>query len=63
MISKILKIIKKLILSILVLYGYNLATQSFNLNIPINVYTVLIITIFDGYGFLGLVAFYLLNFR
>lgn len=63
MISKILKIIKKLILSILILYGYNLVTQSFNLNIPINIYTVLIITIFDGSGFLGLVAFYLLNFR
>lgn len=63
MIKTILKIIKKIILSILVLYGYNLATQSFNLNIPINIYTVLLITIFDGSGFLGLVAFYLLNFR
>lgn len=63
MIKKILKVIKKLILSILILYGYNLATQSFNLNIPINIYTVLIVAIFDGSGFLGLVAFYLLNFR
>ena len=63
MIRGILKIIKKLIISILVLYGYNLATQSFNLNIPINIYTVFIITIFDGSGFLGLVAFYLLNYR
>ena len=63
MIKGILKLIKKIIISILVLYGYNLATQSFNLNIPINIYTVLIITLFDGSGFLGLVAFYLLNFR
>jgi len=63
MLKKILIIIKKIIISILVLYGYNIATQSFNLNIPINIYTVLIITVFDGSGFLGLVAFYLLNYR
>lgn len=63
MIKKILKILKKIIISIVVLYGYNLATQSFNLNIPINVITVTIVTIFDGSGFLGLVAFYLLNYR
>ena len=63
MIKKLFKIIKKTIISILILYGYNIATQSFNLNIPINIYTILIVTIFDGCGFLGLVAFYLLNFR
>ena len=63
MIKKLLKIIKKIIISIFILYGYNLATQSFNLNIPINIYTVFVVTLFDGLGFLGLVAFYLLNFR
>lgn len=63
MFKSILKILKKIIISIIVLYGYNLATQSFNLNIPINIITVTIITIFDGSGFLGLVAFYLINFR
>ena len=63
MLKNIFKIFKKLILSILVLYGYNLVMQSFNLNIPINIYTIIIITFFDGMGFLGLVSFYLLNFR
>ncbi len=63
MIKNIINIIKKIILSIIVLYGYNMATQSFNLNIPINIFTVLIVTLFDGSGFLGLVAFYLVNFR
>ena len=63
MIKAILKIIKKIIISILILYGYNMATQSFNLNIPINIYTILVISLFDGCGFLGLVALYLLNFR
>lgn len=63
MIKMIIRIIKKLIVSIIVLYGYNMITQSFNLNIPINIFTVLLVTIFDGCGFLGLVAFYLVNFR
>ncbi|MBP3634864.1 MAG: pro-sigmaK processing inhibitor BofA family protein [Bacilli bacterium] len=63
MLKSILKIIKKIIISIIVLYGYNMVTQSFNLNIPINIITVAIMTIFDGSGFLGLVTFYLLNFR
>lgn len=63
MFKSILKFIKKLIISILVLYGYNIATQSFNLNIPINIFTILLVTVFDGSGFLGLVAFYLLNFK
>ena len=63
MLNKLFKIFKKLILSILILYGYNIVTQSFNLNIPINIYTILIITFFDGFGFLGLVSFYLLNFN
>lgn len=63
MIKKILKIIVKIIVSIVVLYSYNIIMQSFNLYIPINIYTVGIIALFDGSGFLGLVAFYLLNFR
>ena len=62
MLKKLLKIIVKIIVSIVVLYGYNIIMQSFNLYIPINIYTVLIIALFDGSGFLGLVAFYLLNF-
>ncbi len=63
MLKKIIKIIKKIVVSIIILYGYNIATQSFNLNIPINIFTISIVSIFDGCGFLGLVAFYLLNFR
>lgn len=63
MFKSILKLIKKVVISIIVLYGYNLATQSLNLNIPINIITVIVVTIFEGSGFLGLVAFYLLNFR
>lgn len=59
----ILKVLKKLVISIIVLYGYNLLTQPFNLNIPINVITVGIMCLFDTTGFIGLVGFYLMNFR
>ena len=63
MIKGILRLIKKIILSILALYGYNLIAQSFNLNIPTNIFTILTVSVFDGLGFLGLVSFYILNFR
>ncbi len=57
------KIIKKIIISIIILYGYNVITQPFNLNIPINIFTIGILFLFDTTGFLGLVIFYILNFR
>ena len=59
----LMKILKKVVISIMFLYGYNLIMQSFNLNIPINIITVLILSLFDTTCFLGLVGFYLLNFR
>ena len=57
------KIIKKIVISIIILYGYNIITQPFNLNIPINIFTIGILFLFDTTGFLGLVIFYILNFR
>lgn len=63
MLKSILKIIKKIVISIIVLYGYNLITQPFNLNIPINIITILIMVLFDTFGFVGMVLFYFLNFR
>lgn len=63
MFKSIFKIIKKIVISIIILYSYNIITQPFNLNIPINIVTITIMTIFDTSGFLGMVLFYLLNFR
>lgn len=63
MLKSILKVIKKIVISIIVLYGYNLITQPFNLNIPINIITILIMVLFDTSGFIGMVLFYFLNFR
>ena len=39
--KKILEIIKKIILSAFILYGYNLIATRFNLVIPINIITLL----------------------
>lgn len=63
MLKSFFKIIKKIVISILILYGYNLITQPFNLNIPINIITILIMVLFDTSGFIGLLLFYFLNFR
>lgn len=59
----ILKVLKKIVISVIVLYGYNLVTQPLNLNIPINLITIGIMCLFDTTGFIGLVGFYLVNFR
>lgn len=63
MLKSILKIIKKVVISILILYGYNLITQPFNLNIPINIITIMIMVLFDTCGFVGMILFYFFNFR
>lgn len=46
MLKKIFKYLKKFILSIFILYGYNIISQSVGFIIPINIYTVLLITFF-----------------
>lgn len=40
MMKKIWQLLKKIIISIFILYGYNLIAERFNLVIPINVFTV-----------------------
>lgn len=55
MLKKIFKIIKKFILGIFLLYGYNLIGQSLGMIIPINIYTVLLITFFGLPALLALI--------
>jgi pro-sigmaK processing inhibitor BofA len=50
--KKVIKIIKRIILAFVLLYSYNLIAVSYNLMIPINIYTVLILTFLDGPGLL-----------
>lgn len=56
MLKKILKFMKRIILSIFVLYGYNLISQSLGMIIPINIYTILLLSI------LGIPALFALIF-
>lgn len=44
--KKILILIKKIVLSYIILYGYNLIAVNFNMVIPINLITVFLISLF-----------------
>jgi hypothetical protein len=59
----IFKIIKKFILSISILYLYNIFMQNYNIPIPINIYTIGILMIFEVPGFIGLILLFFINFR
>ena len=50
--KKLLYIMKRIIFSIILLYTYNLIGISINLIIPINIVTILIVSLFDIPGFL-----------
>ncbi len=52
----ILKIIKRFILGGFLLYAYNLIAQIFNITVPINLYTIFTVGIFDIPGLIGLIA-------
>lgn len=54
MLKKIYYCIKKIVLGAFILYGYNLLAVSFNMVIPINVFTIGLV------GFLGLPALFAL---
>ena len=55
-----IKIIKKIIFSLFLLYGFNLISVNFNLMIPINYVTAGIVMIFGCPGLFLLVLFYYL---
>lgn len=44
--KKVINFLKKIVLSIFILYGYNVICQPLGLVIPINAYTILLLTIF-----------------
>ena len=57
MLNKIIFILKKIILGFLFIYGYNTFMFSLNLNIPINIFTISIVTIFGLPALVGLSLF------
>lgn len=53
--KNILEIIKKVILGFVILYSYNLIAVNFNMVIPINIITVLLITILGSPSLIALI--------
>jgi len=60
MLKKIYEIIKKIIFSIVLLYGYNLIAEPINVIIPINIFTIGIITIMGFPALFGLIVIHIL---
>lgn len=58
----ILKILKKIIIGLVLLFGYNTFLSSLNVIVPINVFTIIFASLFDVPGIIGLVMLYLVNF-
>ena len=56
------KILKKVVIGMVLLVGYNTFLSSLNLIIPINVITIIIASFFDVPGIIGLVLFLLFNY-
>ena len=62
MFKLIAKILKKIIIGMVILFGYNTFLSSLNLMIPINVVTIIIASFFDVPGIIGLALFLLFNY-
>ena len=62
MLKLILKVIKKVIIGMIILFGYNTFLSSLNLIIPINIVTIVIASLFDVPRIIGLVLFLLINY-
>lgn len=62
MLKLILKVIKRVIIGMIILFGYNTFLSSLNLIIPINIVTIIIASLFDVPGIIGLVLFLLINY-
>ncbi len=60
MIKFLLKIIKRVIMSFVVLYGLNVITSSIGLVLPINIISISILTLLGLPGLCGLTVLYFL---
>ena len=56
------KVIKKIIIGLVLLFGYNTFLSSLNLMIPINIITITVASMLDVPGIIGLALFLLMNY-
>lgn len=55
MLKKIFKILKKLVMAVFLLYGYNILAAPLNFIIPINIITVLLVSLLGVPALLSLI--------
>ncbi len=60
MVNILIKALKKICIAFVMLYGLNIILSSVNIFMPINIITVLLVTLLGSPGILGLVAIYFL---
>lgn len=56
MLKKIIKILKKIVLSFLLIYGYNLVISPINMIVPLNLISISYITILGIPAFLSIIV-------
>ena len=61
MVKKVISLVKKVIFAFLLLYGLNLCTNSLNVVIPINVFTLGTVTFLGVPGLVSLVAMFFMT--
>jgi len=57
MINKFFFIIKRIVVSALMLYSFNVIVSSLNFSIPINVINIILISVFDVFALMCLIVF------
>ena len=60
MANKIIKVVKRICLAFLIIYGLNLLLASTDIFIPINMITIILVSILGIPGIIGLIAVFLL---
>ena len=55
MLKKIFKVFQKMFVSLLLLYTYNVFAVSYNMIIPINIFTLGVLFSFDFFGLVSLI--------
>lgn len=61
--SKILNIIKKILVSSFLIYGFNILAVSLNINIPLNIFTIGYVSILGAPALISLIMVYIFGFR
>jgi len=60
--KKVLKLVKKLIYGFLLIYSFNIILQPLNINIPLNLITIGVVSLFGISAFLSLITLLLMFF-